>query len=233
MSESTRLERMGEKKIEKVNIIGISDPFIFELVDVILALGMHPALVATHHLHPSSPSVVSNEIEFTEFSSLSQESLLFTGADTFPELDSQSFPIQVLEPLRSLIALQEQRGLTNWVNLIHPMAWVSPTVKLGEDMYVGANSSIGANSYIGSHVRINRNVSIGHNVSVRNGTEIAPCSAISSGSVVGRWCYLGAGSIVLNNVTIGDNSVVGAGSVVTKDVPPGTTVVGSPARIIN
>jgi acetyltransferase-like isoleucine patch superfamily enzyme len=221
---------VGETR-ETVNIIGISDTFIFELLDVIVALGMQPRLVAMNQLHASSPAVEAGDFPSTEFSSLNPESLLITGADLLPQLDSQPFPIQVLDSLRSLIALQEERGLTNWVNLIHPMAWISPTVSLGKDVYVGANSSIGASSSVESHVRINRNVSIGHNVSVGTGTEIAPCSAISSGSVVGRWCYLGAGSIVLNNVTIGDNAVVGAGSVVTRNVPPGATVVGSPARI--
>lgn len=43
---------------------------------------------------------------------------------------------------------------------------------------------------------------------------------------------LGIGSIVLPGVTIGRNSIVGAGSVVTKDIPPFSVAVGSPARII-
>lgn len=44
--------------------------------------------------------------------------------------------------------------------------------------------------------------------------------------------WIGARSIVLKGVTIGEGSVVGAGSVVTKDVPPWTIVAGSPARVI-
>jgi maltose O-acetyltransferase len=42
-------------------------------------------------------------------------------------------------------------------------------------------------------------------------------------------CWLGAGSILLPNVTIGTMSVVGAGSVVTKDVPSYIVVAGAPA----
>jgi acetyltransferase-like isoleucine patch superfamily enzyme len=45
-------------------------------------------------------------------------------------------------------------------------------------------------------------------------------------------CFIGNGSIILPNVTIGENSVVGAGSVVTKDVPPNTVVAGNPAKPI-
>ena len=48
-----------------------------------------------------------------------------------------------------------------------------------------------------------------------------------------KGCYIGAGSMVLPGVTVGEGSVVGAGSVVTRDVAPGTVVVGVPARVMN
>lgn len=44
--------------------------------------------------------------------------------------------------------------------------------------------------------------------------------------------FIGSGSIIMNGVKIGPNAVVAAGSVVTKDVPEGTIVGGSPARVI-
>ncbi|SIS71186.1 maltose O-acetyltransferase [Roseivivax lentus] len=49
--------------------------------------------------------------------------------------------------------------------------------------------------------------------------------------VIGRDVWLGAGAIILPGVTVGDAAIVGAGSVVTRDVPPGATVMGNPARI--
>ena len=45
------------------------------------------------------------------------------------------------------------------------------------------------------------------------------------------WVWIGGGAIVLPGVSIGDDAIVGAGSVVTRNVPPGTTVVGNPARV--
>lgn len=50
--------------------------------------------------------------------------------------------------------------------------------------------------------------------------------------VVGRNCYIGAKAIIIGGVVIGDNCKIGAGSVVTKNIPPNSTVVGIPARII-
>lgn len=49
---------------------------------------------------------------------------------------------------------------------------------------------------------------------------------------VGERCFVGAHSILMPGVSIGDGSIVGAGSVVTRDVPPGSVVVGNPARIV-
>lgn len=47
---------------------------------------------------------------------------------------------------------------------------------------------------------------------------------------IGRNVWIGGGAIVLPGVTIGDDAIVGAGAVVTRDVPRGATVTGSPAR---
>ena len=49
---------------------------------------------------------------------------------------------------------------------------------------------------------------------------------------VGARAWIGSGAIVLGGVTIGEDATVAAGSVVTRDVPPGTTVAGVPARPI-
>src|SRR5437763_15811817 len=47
---------------------------------------------------------------------------------------------------------------------------------------------------------------------------------------IGRDVWIGGGAIILPGVTIGDGAVIGAGSVVTRDVAPGFTVMGNPAR---
>lgn len=49
---------------------------------------------------------------------------------------------------------------------------------------------------------------------------------------IGRNCWIGAGTIILPGITIGDNVVVGAGSVVTKDLPANVVAVGNPCHIL-
>ena len=45
-------------------------------------------------------------------------------------------------------------------------------------------------------------------------------------------CWLGVNSVVLKGVTIGHHAIVGANAVVTRDVPPFSTVAGVPARVV-
>ena len=51
-------------------------------------------------------------------------------------------------------------------------------------------------------------------------------------TTVGERCFIGARSLILPGVTVGDESIVAAGAVVTKDVPPRCVVAGNPARVI-
>ena len=49
---------------------------------------------------------------------------------------------------------------------------------------------------------------------------------------IGRGCFIGARSIILKGVTLGDRVIIGAGSVVTKDVPAYSVAAGNPAHVV-
>jgi acetyltransferase-like isoleucine patch superfamily enzyme len=56
--------------------------------------------------------------------------------------------------------------------------------------------------------------------------------SLSEPVVLHNGCWIGANSIILAGVHIGENAVVGAGSVVTKSIPPRVLAVGNPARVL-
>jgi maltose O-acetyltransferase len=49
---------------------------------------------------------------------------------------------------------------------------------------------------------------------------------------VGCNVWIGGGALVMPGVSVGDDAIIGAGAVVTRDVAPGTTVAGNPARLL-
>ena len=49
---------------------------------------------------------------------------------------------------------------------------------------------------------------------------------------IGNDTWIGHGAIIMPGITVGDGAVIGSGAIVTKDVPPYTVVVGSPAKIL-
>jgi acetyltransferase-like isoleucine patch superfamily enzyme len=94
----------------------------------------------------------------------------------------------------------------------------------------------------GCFIQDPRNTFIGQGVQLSHGTQIytrnhnldrvfeldepEPVS-------IGKYCWLGANSIILPGVTLGRNTIVGAGSVVTKSFPDGWCIIaGNPARMI-
>jgi serine O-acetyltransferase len=68
------------------------------------------------------------------------------------------------------------------------------------------------------------NVKIAHQVTIGAERRQSP--------VIGNDVFIGAGAKILGSVTVGDGAKVGANAVVVRDVPPHTTVVGIPAKVV-
>lgn len=101
---------------------------------------------------------------------------------------------------------------------------IHPGVKIGKRFFIdhGFGVVIGETAEIGDNVTIFQGVTLGG-----TGKEKGKRHPTVGSNVV-----IGAGAIILGAIHIGDNARIGAGSVVTKSVPPDTTVVGNPSWIV-
>ena len=117
----------------------------------------------------------------------------------------------------------------DWISVIHPFAWVHPDVKLGAGTIICAGAIVQPGATIGSHVIVNTKASVDHHCQVGDYVHMAVCH-LAGGASIEEGVFMALGSTVLPGVQVGSWATVGAGSIVTKNVPPGTTVVGFPAR---
>lgn len=109
-------------------------------------------------------------------------------------------------------------------------------IYIGEDTYIGPYVCmagpglirIGRDCMIASHSSLYAN----NHVFADPNRKFREQGLSIKGIVIEDDCWLGTGVRVLDGVTIGRGSVIGAGSVVTKDIPPFSVAVGTPAKVI-
>ena len=125
----------------------------------------------------------------------------------------------------------------NTATIIHPQTEYSRFVDIGEGTVICAGSILTVNIAIGRHVQINMACTIAHDAVIGNFTTLSPGVHIAGRVHLGQRVFVGIGAVIINGspgkpLQIGDDSIIGAGACVTKSVPPGTTVVGVPAKPI-
>jgi sugar O-acyltransferase (sialic acid O-acetyltransferase NeuD family) len=158
--------------------------------------------------------------------------LLLGGVSSFG-LHADQFVIGIgATDVRSEIAgLLEHLG-GRAVKLVHPDSTIGGDNEIGAGTVVTAGVRVTTNVRIGRHVHLNLNSTIGHDTHVGDFVSVFPGVTISGDVVIGERVTIGTGVNIINGVSIGDGAYIGAGAVVTRDVEPGVTVAGVPAKVI-
>jgi carbonic anhydrase/acetyltransferase-like protein (isoleucine patch superfamily) len=129
---------------------------------------------------------------------------------------------------------------------IHPTTFIAPTAAVMGDVTIGAESSVWYGAVIRGDMAP---IVIGSQTNLQDGTivhvdEGVPCRigsrvgvghrVILHGCTVEDDCLIGMGSVLLNGVHVGAGSVVAAGAVLPEGMqaPPGSLVMGIPARVV-
>ena len=140
-------------------------------------------------------------------------------------------------------------GTTIWNN-----SQVREKAVIGKDCILSKNVYIDIGVTIGNRVKIQNNSSIYQGVVIEDGVFIGPHACLTNDKTpraitpegklmkssdwkispirVKKGASIGAGSILIAGVTIGEYSLIGAGSVVTKDIPDYGLAYGNPARLV-
>jgi len=117
-----------------------------------------------------------------------------------------------------------------FINLIHPTAVISPSVKLGLGIAIKAFCVISSDVKIDDFTFLQSSVIMGHDVEIGKYCQINSFAFFAGYANVADLVSINAGAKIIQNVKVEEESVVGMGSVVINRVKKGTTVFGVPAK---
>ncbi|MDP9268915.1 MAG: acetyltransferase [Acidobacteriota bacterium] len=127
--------------------------------------------------------------------------------------------------------ITQRRGDDALPALVHPsIRWQAASCRVEPGVTLCAGNIATVDVVFCRYSMVNLSCTIGHEAIIGEGSCLNPTVNVSGGVEMGRGVLVGTGAQILQYVKIGDAATIGAGAVVTKDVPPGATVVGVPAK---
>ena len=130
------------------------------------------------------------------------------------------------------IAGRIDNPLVDFPNIIAPSAIFmdKDSVTLGKGNIIGTNSTLSCNVRIGDFNAFNGYVFVGHDVTVGSCNVIMPSCNVSGGVRMGCRNFMGVKSVVLQYISIGNDTRIGAASVVMRNTKDGLLYLGNPAK---
>lgn len=116
-------------------------------------------------------------------------------------------------------------------SIIHPFSVVSNYSEIGLGSIIMPGVVVNANSIISEGCILNTSSTVDHDCMLENGVHVSPGVNVSGTVHIKKCTWLGVGSKVSNNISIGSNVIVAAGSTVIHDIPDNVMVAGVPAKI--
>ncbi len=175
------------------------------------------------------------------------------GYPTLPKLRGKEVSIEVYDRLSEGAKIGEGCFIRSH-SVIYERVTLGNGVQTGHSVLIREDSSVGDRTLIGTHSIVDGRVKIGREVSIQSGVYIPPMSEIGDrvflapfvvitndkyppsrkllGVKIEDDAVIGANSVLVSGVRIGEGAVVASGAVVTRDVQPRKVVMGVPARVV-
>ncbi len=122
---------------------------------------------------------------------------------------------------------------------------IRENAEIGRECVLGHSVYVGKGVEIGNHVKLENRATVYQGVKIEDNVFVGPHVTFTNdpyprsssadwtivSTLVKKGASIGAGTIVMCGVTIGEHAMIGAGSIVTKDIPSHAMVYGNPAKI--
>lgn len=117
-------------------------------------------------------------------------------------------------------------------SVIHPQAIFTRWVTVGEGTIVTAGCILTNRITLGNHVQVNLDCTVGHDTVAEDFVTLAPGVHVSGNVTLCEGCSVGTGANIIEKKNVGSWATIGAGTTVISDVPPNSTVVGVPGKVV-
>lgn len=157
------------------------------------------------------------------------------GIQELNEVTSElSLIISIGDPrIKKNILNKIENSFIKFPTIIHPNVSVSSDdVQIGKGTIICEGTIITCNINIGEFVIFNLMCTVGHDTTIDNYCAFMPSVNISGEVHLHKSVYVGTGAKIINQLEIGENTIIGAGAVVSKSLPANCTAVGIPAKPI-
>ncbi|MEZ2415757.1 acetyltransferase [Muriicola sp. E247] len=120
----------------------------------------------------------------------------------------------------------------SFIRVIHPQTIIGKNVVIGKGSAIMPGVIINTNSTVGNHCILNTFSSLDHDGYMHDYSSLAPKVTTGGNFSLGRYSAVCLGGQIIENINVGQHSVIGAGSLVLRSVPNNTLCYGVPAKII-